>query len=77
MKKFKLLTIPALVLGVFAANAFYSKQMLYVHPDTINDYNHRFKVKARISMTTQIKDESTEADLRGLLKNRQSLPQGG
>lgn len=75
MKKFKLLPIPALVLGVFAANAFAQTDAVVL--DTINVTNHQgLKVKTNV-VTTQIKDESTETDLRGLLKNEPSIAIGG
>ncbi|MFY1027581.1 TonB-dependent receptor domain-containing protein [Actinobacillus seminis] len=75
MKKFKLLPVPALVLGVFAANAFAQTDAVVL--DTINVTNHQgLKVKTNV-VTTQIKDESTETDLRGLLKNEPSIAIGG
>lgn len=75
MKKFKLLPIPALVFGVFAANAFAQTDAVVL--DTINVTNHQgLKVKTNV-VTTQIKDESTETDLRGLLKNEPSIAIGG
>lgn len=73
MKSFKLLPVSAAVLGVFAANAFAETAVL--DTVTVTD-NQGLKVKSNI-VTTQKKDESTQTDLRGLLRDEPAISLGG
>lgn len=73
MKSFKLLPVSAAVLGVFAANAFAETAVL--DTVTVTD-NQGLKVKSNI-VTTQKKDESTQTDLRGLLRDEPAINLGG
>lgn len=73
MKSFKLLPVSAAVLGVFAANAFAETAVL--DTVTVTD-NQGLKVKSNI-VTTQKKDESTQTDLRGLLRDEPAIALGG
>lgn len=67
--------IPALVLGVFAANAFAQTDAVVL--DTINVTNHQgLKVKTNV-VTTQIKDERRKPIYAVYWKTNQSVAIGG
>ncbi|HGO5856827.1 TPA: TonB-dependent receptor [Mannheimia haemolytica] len=78
MQKFKLLPVSAAVLSVLAANAFAetaSTDVAVLDTVTVTD-NQGLKVQTNV-VTTQKKDESTQTDLRGLLKDEPAISLGG
>ncbi|HGO5854567.1 TPA: TonB-dependent receptor [Mannheimia haemolytica] len=75
MQKFKLLPVSAAVLGVLAANSFANTDTAVLDTVTVTD-NQGLKVKTNV-VTTQKKDESTQTDLRGLLKDEPAISLGG
>lgn len=78
MKKFTLLPVSAAVLSVLAANATAqtaSTDTVALDTVTVTD-NQGLKVQSNV-VTTQKKDESTQTDLRGLLKDEPSISLGG
>ncbi|MEG9531109.1 TonB-dependent receptor domain-containing protein [Mannheimia indoligenes] len=78
MKKFKLLPVSAAVLSVLAANAMAqtaSTDTVALDTVTVTD-NQGLKVQSNV-VTTQKKDESTQTDLRGLLKDEPAISLGG
>ncbi|WP_409500720.1 TonB-dependent receptor domain-containing protein [Mannheimia glucosida] len=78
MQKFKLLPVSAAVLSVLAVNAFAettSTDVAVLDTVTVTD-NQGLKVQTNV-VTTQKKDESTQTDLRGLLKDEPAISLGG
>lgn len=79
MKSFKLLPISSAVLSALCATAAFantpSNDTVVLDTITVTD-NQGLKVKSNV-VTTQIKDESVETDLRGLFKNEPSITMGG
>lgn len=79
MKTFKLLPLSAAVLSALCAGSVAadttSSDTAVLDTITVTD-NQGLKVKSNV-VTTQIKDESVETDLRGLLKNEPSIGIGG
>ncbi|HHW7507973.1 TPA: TonB-dependent receptor domain-containing protein [Mannheimia haemolytica] len=78
MQKFKLLPVSAAVLSVLAANAFAetaSTDVAVLDTVTVTD-NQGLKVQTNV-VTTQKQDESTQTDLRGLLKDEPAISLGG
>lgn len=75
MKTFKLLPVSAAVLGALCANVVLAEESVTLDTVTVTD-NQGLKVKSNI-VTTQIKDESVETDLRGLFKNEPSIAMAG
>lgn len=75
MKKFKLLPLSAAVLGVLSASSALAEETAVL--DTVNVTDRQgLKVKSDV-VTTQLKDESTQTDLRGLFKNEPAISLGG
>ncbi|HDL3321256.1 TPA: TonB-dependent receptor plug domain-containing protein, partial [Mannheimia haemolytica] len=78
MKNFKLLPVSAAVLSVLAANAFaetVATDAAVLDTVTVTD-NQGLKVQTNV-VTTQKKEESTQTDLRGLLKDEPAISLGG
>ncbi|HHW7567643.1 TPA: TonB-dependent receptor domain-containing protein [Mannheimia haemolytica] len=78
MKNFKLLPVSAAVLSVLAANAFaetVATDVAVLDTVTVTD-NQGLKVQTNV-VTTQKKEESTQTDLRGLLKDEPAISLGG
>lgn len=79
MKSFKLLPLSSAVLSaLFAGSALAqtaSNDTAVLDTVVVTD-NQGLKVKSNV-VTTQVKDESTQTDLRGLLKNEPSISLGG
>ncbi|EXI62705.1 membrane protein [Mannheimia granulomatis] len=78
MKNFKLLPLSAAVMtALCAANALAenNKDVAVLDTVTVTD-NQGLKVQTNV-VTTQKKDESTQTDLRGLLKDEPSISLGG
>lgn len=79
MKSFKLLPLSSAVLSVlFAGSALAqtaSNDTAVLDTVVVTD-NQGLKVKSNV-VTTQVKDESVETDLRGLFKNEPSITMGG
>lgn len=78
MKSFKLLPVSAAVLSVLAANAVAqtaSTDAVVLDTVTVTD-NQGLKVQSNV-VTTKKKDESTQTDLRGLLKDEPAISLGG
>lgn len=79
MKSFKLLPLSAAVLSALCVGSAFaetsSNDTAVLDTITVTD-NQGLKVKSNV-VTTQIKDESVETDLRGLLKNEASIGLGG
>ncbi|QLB17190.1 TonB-dependent siderophore receptor [Mannheimia varigena] len=79
MKNFKLLPVSAAVLSILAANALAetasTENMAVLDTVTVTD-NQGLKVQSNV-VTTAKKDESTQTDLRGLLKDEPAISLGG
>lgn len=79
MKSFKLLPLSSAVLSaLFAGSALAqtaSNDTAVLDTVVVTD-NQGLKVKSNV-VTTQVKDESVETDLRGLFKNEPSITMGG
>lgn len=79
MKSFKLLPISSAVLSALCATTAFantpSNDTVVLDTITVTD-NQGLKVKSNV-VTTQIKDESAETDLRGLLKHEPSIGLSG
>lgn len=79
MKSFKLLPLSSAVLSaLFAGSALAqtaSNDTAVLDTVVVTD-NQGLKVKSNV-VTTQVKDESVETDLRGLFKNEPSISMGG
>lgn len=76
MKKFKLLPVSAAVLGALCAGSVFAENNT-VELDTITvTDNQGLKVKSNV-VTNKKKEESTQTDLRGLLKEEPAIAIGG
>lgn len=77
MKSFKLLPLSSAVLAALCAtNAFAENNGVAVLDTVTVTDNQGLKIKSNV-VTTQTREESTQTDLRGLLKNEPSISLGG